>query len=126
MPVTTCEGIQIIHMKIINPANNPVVVLPLHVGATSQEIAGKLLGTRACTVAFARIEPGGGSEIDAHPHSEQVFFVLKGVFTLRDDKKNDYTAEAGQALYVAPGEPHAAMNLGKEETVCIVVTAPPQ
>jgi mannose-6-phosphate isomerase-like protein (cupin superfamily) len=95
------------------------------VGATSQEIAGKLLGAQSCTIAFARIEPGGGSEIDAHPKSEQVFFVLRGVFTLRDDKNNNHTAEAGQALYVAPGEPHAAMNLGKEETVCIVVTAPP-
>lgn len=112
-------------MKIINPSNNPIAVLPLHVGATSQEIAGKLVGTQSCTVAFARIEPGGGSEIDVHPKSEQVFFVLKGTFTLRGDKNNDYTAEAGQALYVAPGEPHAAKNLGAEETVCIVVTAPP-
>lgn len=112
-------------MKIINPANNPITVLPLHVGATSQEIAGRLLGAQSCTVAFARIEPGGGSEIDVHVKSEQVFFVLQGVLTLRDDQKNDYAAEAGQALYVAPGEPHAAMNLGQEETVCIVVTAPP-
>lgn len=112
-------------MKIINPANNPITVLPLHVGATSQEIAGKLLGTQFCTVAFAHLEPGGGSEIDVHPTSEQVFFVLKGTFTLRDDKQNDFTAQAGQALYVAPSEPHAAVNLGAEETVCIVVTAPP-
>ena len=112
-------------MKIINPANNPVTVLPLHVGATSQEIAGKLVNTQSCTVAFAHIQPGGGSEIDAHPKSEQVFYVLKGAFTLRDDKQREYTAQSGQALYVAPGEPHAAVNLGTEETACIVVTAPP-
>lgn len=112
-------------MKLIKPTNNPITVLPLHVGATSQEIAGKILGTRACTVALARLEPGGGSEIDVHPTSEQIFFVLKGTFTLRDENQQEYTAEAGQALYVAPGERHAAANLSAEETVCIVVTAPP-
>ena len=112
-------------MKKIDPTRNPITVLPLHVGATSQEIAGKLLGTQSCTVALARLEPGGGSEIDVHPGSEQVFYVLKGAFTLRDDRQNEYTAQPGQALYVAPGEPHAAVNLGPEETICIVVTAPP-
>jgi hypothetical protein len=32
-------------MKLLKPAGNPVVVLPLHEGATSQKVAWKLAGT---------------------------------------------------------------------------------
>jgi quercetin dioxygenase-like cupin family protein len=112
-------------MRLIDPAKSPEIVLPLHVGATSQEIAGKLAGTAHCTVGLARIQPGGGSEVDVHPHSEQVFYVLRGTFSLRNPEQGEIVAAAGQALYVAPGEPHAAGNPGTEETVCLVVTAPP-
>jgi quercetin dioxygenase-like cupin family protein len=112
-------------MRLLDPAQNPLVVLPLHVGATSQEVAGKLAGSRHCTVGLARIQPGGGSEVDVHPHSEQLFYVLQGSFSLRNAEQGEIVATAGQALYVAPGEPHAAGNPGTEETVCLVVTAPP-
>ena len=112
-------------MRLLDPAKNPAVVLPLHVGATSQEIAGKLAGTQHCTVGLARIQPGGGSEIDVHPHSEQVFYVLQGTFSLRNAAQGEIVATPGQAVYVAPGEPHAAGNSGTEEAVCLVVTAPP-
>jgi len=112
-------------MKLLKPAGNPVVVLPLHEGATSQEVAGKLAGTTHCSVGLARIQPGGGSEIDVHPHSEQVFFVLQGTFSLRNAEQGEIVATPGQAIYVAPGDPHAAGNPGTEETLCVVVTAPP-
>jgi quercetin dioxygenase-like cupin family protein len=112
-------------MKLLDPSKNSEVVLPLHVGATSQEVAGKLAGTRHCVVGLARIQPGGGSEIDVHPNSEQVFYVLQGTFSLRNPSQGEIVAAAGQALYVAPGEPHAAGNPGTVEAVCLVVTAPP-
>lgn len=111
-------------MKLLTPADNPIVVLPLHVGATSQEVASKMAGARHCSVGLARIEPGGGSEIDVHPHSEQIFYVLKGTFSLRNDQ-GAIIAQPGQAIYVAPGDHHAAGNPGAEEAVCLVVTAPP-
>jgi quercetin dioxygenase-like cupin family protein len=111
-------------MKLLTPAENPVVVLPLHEGATSQEVAGGLAGTKHCAVGLARIQPGGGSEIDVHPRSEQVFYVLQGTLSLRD-REHEIVARPGQAIYVAPGDPHAAGNPGTEETLCVVVTAPP-
>ena len=78
------------------------------------------------TVGLARIQPGGGSEIDVHPHSEQVFYVLQGTFSLRNAEQGEIRRRRpGQAVYVAPGEPHAAGNPGTEEAVCLVVTAPP-
>lgn len=112
-------------MKLLDPAKNPEVALPLHVGATSQEVAGTLAGTKHCAVGLARIQSGGGSEIDAHPHSEQMFYVLRGTFSLRNPEQGEVVATPGQALYVSPGEPHAAGNPGTEEAVCLVVTAPP-
>jgi quercetin dioxygenase-like cupin family protein len=112
-------------MKLLTPTENPVVVLPLHEGATSQEVAGKLAGTKHCAVGLARIQPGGGSEIDVHPHSEQVFYVLQGTLSLRNREQGEIVARPGEAIYVAPGDPHAARNPGTEETLCVVVTAPP-
>jgi quercetin dioxygenase-like cupin family protein len=112
-------------MKRLTPAENPEVVLPLHSGATSQEVAGKLVGAKQCVVGLARIQPGGGSEIDVHPASEQVFYVLRGTFSLRNPEQGEIVAQPGQAIYVAPGEPHAAGNPGTEEALCLVVTAPP-
>jgi len=112
-------------MKLLKPAANPLVVLPLHEGATSQEVAGTLAGTRHCSVGLARIQPGGGSEIDVHPGAEQVFYVLQGTLSLRNRERETIIARAGEAIYVAPGDPHAAGNPGTEETLCVVVTAPP-
>lgn len=112
-------------MKLITPSENPVSVLPLHFGATAQEVAGQIAGAKNCTVGLAVLQPGGGSEIDRHPQSEQVFYVLKGAFTLANAEQGDLTALPGQALYVAPNEPHAAANRGTEEAIALVVTAPP-
>jgi len=112
-------------MKRLTPADNPVMVLPLHFGATFQEVAGAQAETRFCTVGLATLDPGGGSEIDVHPRSEQVFYVLSGAFTLRGPDGSELTALPGEARYVAPGEPHAAVNRGAEKTICLVVTAPP-
>jgi len=71
-------------------------VLPLHEGATSQEVAGKLAGTKHCAVGLARIQPSGGSEIDVHPDAEQVFYVLQGTLSLRNREQGEIMARPGE------------------------------
>ncbi len=111
-------------MKLINPAANPVVPTPDHTNVTSQEIAGAMVGAKACIVKLGTYQPGGTSIVHVHPHQEEVFYVLEGALTLVDKDQNKLTARPGEALYVAAGEEHAAFNLGAVKAVYLAVKAP--
>ncbi len=111
-------------MRLIKPAENPVVPTPDHTGVSSQEIAGDLVGARTCIVKLGTYEPGGCSIFHVHPHQEEVFYVLEGTLTMVDKDQNKFTAHPGEALFVAAGDGHAAFNLGSVKTVYLAVKAP--
>lgn len=111
-------------MKLVKPKNNPVVPTPDHVGVTSQEIAGQLIGAKNFDVKLGIYEPGGKSIFHSHPESEEVFYVLEGEFTLVDGDQNELTARAGEAVYVPAKEVHAGFNRGTETLVYLAVKAP--
>ncbi len=110
---------------MIDVSQNPVVPTPDHVGATSQEIAGKALGAKTCDVKISSYAPGGRCTAHAHPHSEHVLYVLQGQLTAIDGAGKEATAFAGQALYIPAGELHWSENRGAEECRYVAVTAPP-
>ena len=112
-------------MKVIDPSKNPIVPTPDHVGATSQEIAGKTLGARTCEVKISVYEPGGSCLFHSHPDSEHVLYVLQGQLTVIDGAKNEATAFAGQAVYIPAGELHRSENRGAVPSRYVAVTAPP-
>ena len=51
--------------------------------------------------------------------------LLQGTLSLRNREQGEIVARPGEAIYIAPGDPHAAGNPGTEETLCVGVTAPP-
>ncbi len=112
-------------MKIINPKKNPVEPTPDHTNVTSQEIAGKLAGTKSCDVKLGVYEPGGDCISHAHPHSEHVFYILEGQLTAIDEDGNEITAYAEEALFIPAAEVHRAVNRGETKTMYIAVTSPP-
>ncbi len=111
-------------MKLVDPAANPVVPTPDHTGVTSQEIAGEGVGARTFIVKLGTYEPGGSSIFHVHPRQEEVFYVLEGELTMLDKDRNKLTAGPGQALFIAAGDEHAAVNLGAVKTVYLAVKAP--
>jgi quercetin dioxygenase-like cupin family protein len=97
----------------------------LHTGVTSREIVSQ--DTPAHHVAFhmSTIAPGGGgSELDTHPASEQIFYVLSGEVKFLGEGI-ELVARAGQAVFIPAGEPHASINEGDIDVVCLVITTPP-
>jgi quercetin dioxygenase-like cupin family protein len=112
-------------MKLLNPHKNPVVPTPDHIDVTSQEIAGSTVGAKSCDVKLGTYAKGAASIFHAHPHSEHVFYILKGQLTAIDEANNEITAHQQQALYIPAGEVHMVVNRGEEEAVYIAVTAPP-
>ncbi len=112
-------------MRVIDVAENPIVPTPDHVGATSQEIAGKMLGAKTCEVKISVYEPGGRCTAHAHPRSEHVLFILQGQLTVIDGAKNEATAFVGQAVYIPAGELHWTENRGAALCRYVAVTAPP-
>jgi len=112
-------------VKLIADNEGRLFSPPRHSGVTSREIISK--DTPAQHVAFhmSTIAPGvGGSELDSHPSSEQIFHILSGELKFLTGEA-EFVARAGQTVFIPAGEPHATQNDGDTDAVCLVVTAPP-
>jgi quercetin dioxygenase-like cupin family protein len=111
-------------MKRIARHEGKLSAPPLHAGVVSREIIGKNTLAQHAAIHVSTIAPGGGSEIDFHARSEQTFYVLSGQLTFLAEG-SELVAQAGDAVFIAAGEPHATANEGEIDAVCLVVTAPP-
>ncbi len=112
-------------MKLINTQETKRWSPGGHDAVVSQEVCGVDLGATKAVVHISTIKPGGGSDVDRHPASEQVFVILSGELTFRDDQGNELVAGPGRAVFVPVNDPHGTHNKGVEDAVCLVVTAPP-
>ena len=65
--------------------------------------------------------PGAGGEKHYHDDWSQVFYVIEGELTFDTGEKR-FTLKAGEAVLFEPGDPHATVNEGTEDSVSIVVT----
>ncbi len=111
-------------MKRIAGHEGKLSAPPLHAGVVSREIIGKNTLAQHAAIHVSTIAPSGGSEMDTHPRSEQTFYVLSGQLTFLTEG-DELVAQAGDAVFIAAGEPHATANDGEIDAVCLVVTAPP-
>jgi len=112
-------------MKLIRVFENPLIPTPDHEKVDSRAIAGKADGALHCDVKIGFYHPGGTSIFHSHPFSEHVFFILEGEMTIINDKGEEITAHANEALVVPALEEHMAINRGAITTTYIAVTAPP-
>ena len=111
-------------IKIITVENNPARDIPGHTLCTGKEIAGELLGIDAYSLKLGKFEEGGVADEHTHAVSEHVFYILTGALSVMADGKV-YTAQAGEALYIPSGIPHAAENAFAGTTSYVALTIPP-
>ncbi len=112
-------------MKLINTKETRCWSPGGHAAVVSQEVCSPELGATKVVVHISTIKPGGGSDVDRHPESEQVFVMLSGELTFRDDQGRELVAGSGSAVFVPVNDPHGTHNKGTEDAVCLVITAPP-
>jgi len=97
---------------------------PGHTGVVSREVVSTAMTAQAAAIHVSTMAPGSSAELDAHPHSEQTFFILAGALRFTDGVVA-LTAEAGDAVFIPANDPHGIRNDGAVHAVCLVVTAPP-
>lgn len=80
--------------------------------------------TRSIAGGYVRIPPGSEQvKLSVHPDGEEIYFVVSGLARFHlDDEIHDM--EPQSAVYVAPGTPHRATNIGDEDLVLFFVNSP--
>lgn len=112
-------------MKLIKIEETHSWVPGGHEGSLSREIATATQGATQVSVHTTTLAPGGLSEPERHPTSEQVFVVLSGELVFRDGLGTEFASGPGTAVFIPINAPHAVTNEGTEDAVVLVITAPP-
>jgi quercetin dioxygenase-like cupin family protein len=84
------------------------------------DIVGKELG-RNFSVQESVAPHGAGGESHYHDNEAQLFMLIKGELSF-DTGSDRFTLREGEAVLFQPGEPHATLNEGADESVSVVVT----
>ncbi len=111
-------------VKVIDVSANPATDVPGHTVCFGKEIAGEMLGIDTYALKYGEFGKGGVSSEHTHDVGEHVFYILEGALTIYADGK-EYTARAGEALYVPCGIPHSSANAFEGTTKYIALTTPP-
>jgi mannose-6-phosphate isomerase-like protein (cupin superfamily) len=67
--------------------------------------------------------PGGGPPPHVHANEDEMFYVIEGKLGLMLDGKT-FTADAGEAVYLPKGLPHAFKNIGDVPVRFLIVATP--
>ena len=82
------------------------------------------VGSQFLQFRTSRINPGGGDEYHAHPHSEQIIYILKGKGKMVIRKK-PYQVSKDMLIFIPPGVGHHIENDSKGLLQFIILWAPP-
>jgi len=94
---------------------------PGHFGGLEvSNVVSKAIGQNF-VVQESKAPPGGGGESHYHENETQLFLVVKGELSF-DTGSERFMLRSGEAVLFQPGEPHATLNEGGEESVSVVVT----
>ena len=95
-------------------------------GGRSVRLVDETIGARTVDLHMNILEPSdeANSPYHVHERAENVYFILEGVLGARigDDL---VMVEAGQAVYIPPGLPHAVWNAGKGVARLLEMYSPP-
>ncbi len=92
--------------------------LPYFVG-----VSGDSCGSTGLSMHLLAIPPGARSEPHSHRDHETAIYVLEGRVETRygKDLAASVISEAGDFLFIPPGEPHVAINLSATEPARAIV-----
>ena len=92
--------------------------LPYFVG-----VSGSTVGATGLSMHLIAIPPGGRSEPHSHRDYETAIYVLEGRVETRygPGLSASVISEAGDFLFIPPGEPHEAINLSTTEPARAIV-----
>ncbi len=83
-----------------------------------------LVRTAELSVIEERMPPGAAEQRHFHRRARQLFYVLAGELTMECDG-TEHALRAGDALEIAPGVAHQALNRGEVDARFLVTSQPP-
>ncbi|HRD78481.1 MAG TPA: cupin domain-containing protein [Hyphomicrobiaceae bacterium] len=83
----------------------------------------RLADTAGLSVIHERMPAGRAETRHHHAQARQLFYVLAGELTMERDSATD-VARAGEAIEIAPGERHRAVNASAADVEFLVISAP--
>ena len=109
---------------VVKPGELPVWQAPDKSRKVSSLIDEKICGAQAVSGGMFWLAPGQQSEPDIHPHSEEVYYVVRGAgrLVLGDE---EYRVSEGMSVYIPAGVHHQSFNDGNKELVYFWVFGPP-
>ena len=94
-------------------------------GSSIRELAGVPTGNAANqSLAEATVPPGGETIAHYHRTSEEIYLFTPGMGRMRLGDE-EAAVRAGDAVVIAPGEPHKLFNTGPEPLVLLCCCSPP-
>ena len=76
------------------------------------------------SLAEATLPPGGATDAHRHPHTEEIYYIVRGAgrMTLGTEQRE---VEPGDGILIPPGTLHTIQNIGAEPLVFLCCCAPP-
>jgi len=111
--------------KWVKLADLEAFVPPLHTNSYSWAVATKeTMGVESVSLSVSEIQPGGSADMDRHPDSEQLTFILSGRGKAVVDGK-EFLMEPNGCLFVPKNAEHGMEVIGKETLRTVVIFSPP-
>ena len=80
--------------------------------------------SKRITVCYSYFLPNGGAEMSSSP-KERIYHVVKGSITVNGKNGDSHLLNAGDLIYIAPGEERAmVINNGKPAEVLVFIVTP--
>ena len=95
-----------------------------HRDVYDKEPVGPKTGSRFLQFRTSRVSPGGGDEFHAHPHSEQITYILSGTGKMVIGRRR-VSLSKDMLVFIPPGIKHRIRNTGKKSLDYIILWAPP-
>ncbi|HNR96595.1 MAG TPA: cupin domain-containing protein [Anaerolineae bacterium] len=112
-------------MKVIDIAKNRTWSPGGHSDCLCQDVVSAAVGATLMEIHTTTLGPGGRAELHSHSESEEVFIILSGELVFFDETGAEYTARAGQAVFVPINGRHGTVNRSDKDVKLIAIQVPP-
>ena len=76
------------------------------------------------SLAEATLPPGAATEAHRHPHTEEIYYILRGTGRMTVGTEHRGVGP-GDGILIPPGTRHTIQNVGREPLVFLCCCAPP-
>jgi quercetin dioxygenase-like cupin family protein len=107
-------------MKLIKKGKGKGEMAKRHFGQWGLSKVSVEEGSQRLSVGLSHFLPGGGAEMYASP-TERIYFGVSGSLMVKGKKGDEYVVEAGDVLYIPPGEERSIETVGTDPASMLVV-----